>query len=461
MNDSNLESLISRYICCDVDHKPIPITAFDFIGGTAIIRRVFVFKKDINIERFESAVKEVVKSYPLFCGKIVREGYSFPEIACCDKGLVFVEQEHYAALEEICTSNYVQKNVDLFARTINDGVFLENMSLPLMKIVITRINPVGTVIGIVNPHIVADGRSIFHFLNAVSNQMADKALIVPSLEREYLSQLSKKAAVKVFSNSGRRQAKAKPSVIKKYTDRIKDLFGRYLYNTNYSDKTLEIEKEYIAKLKSEISEAAMPSVLLRSTQDVLCGYVLNLIISSLRRSNKPRHVTYEFLFDFTNLEGIPLDGNYIGNGFMPIRNRIDPECVRSSGTSDFAGMIRESIGTATKELLEDFPEELIRRRLGGGSLIHRRTNGPQAVPEEVIMCSNWSKFPAYELDFGAGKAALFDIPIYKTRSIDRMFVVLPNDKDSPYWRVRIHLPKQEMSKLERIRLSFEGNNRCL
>ncbi|KAK7268925.1 hypothetical protein RIF29_21635 [Crotalaria pallida] len=254
-----------------------------------------LFHNPINvkdqIQQLKHSLSSSLAFFPPLTGRLVILEHEFhiasSYILCNNAGALFVHaiaDNTYVA--DILQSNYVPPILYSFFPC--EGVKnYEGTSQPLLAVQVTELVD-GIFIGFAINHVVADGRSFFHFINswAEISRGCDKISQLPAFERWFIDSVDPPIKFYFIKEEEKKQQSSPVRIF-------------------------HLTKEKIAHLKSKANKEANTNKI--SSQQALLSHIWHVVIRT--QKHDPQEETYYLIaIDFRGRTVPPLAKNYFGNG---------------------------------------------------------------------------------------------------------------------------------------------------
>lgn len=425
----------------EADGRRVRLTGYDLLTGPWYTPLTFFYRGTLDGAALRDSLARTLRRYPLLAGRLERDADGGLSVVCNDAGVRFTEASCPDPMRDYGHGLRAGPVIGNLLREVSAfGVI--GRDTPLLKVRLTRMRGGGSVLGVLINHSLADGGSTVAFLESWSREHLGLAWDDPGHAREVLDELGRPSA-----DPATRQARAFLGV-----GRVRHLATTLRAASNkLATVTTRFDATELAALKAESQHILTEPGAWVSTNDALTAHLWQ-VLGELRA--RPADAT-EWLGLIVGVQhrlGGDLPASYWGN------------CVSNSWTSLTAAQLRESpLGAVARDVrrcLESNTEDKIRDEIAFLNSYRRRgvsrhvmsVRAPD-VSKTSISVNNWSQFPLYRIDLGAGRPFWYEFPdlpvptvhIAPTPEEDGsrdVYLCLPEADaalvDTPPWRERLH-----------------------
>jgi shikimate O-hydroxycinnamoyltransferase len=266
---------------------------------------------------------------------------------------------------------------------------------PLFRARLTRFRD-GSVLGVSLSHALADMHGYCLFMQHWAAQHRGEVAVEPVHDR---------SLVEAHTGSGDRDGVDAHFARLSRAGRVRTLArfaGGYLDSASI---TLRIAGSSLAALKAEALAGAAPGAHL-STHDALSAHLWRRF-GGQRRLSPTATSTLTRIVNLRRIAAAALPDAYFGNATLAVPASLPHGDVLTGSPAQRALAVRASTGrldrprlAAVTAFLDDH-----RRRGDLGAVFPR-----MGVFDNDFWINDWSRFPVYDLDFGAGRPVWFDLP---------------------------------------------------
>ncbi|CAG8633878.1 14203_t:CDS:2 [Acaulospora colombiana] len=363
----------------------IPLSKFDTIS--CYINLVYFFKNVhnefdfMNVQKIQNSLRDILTDYHPLTGAIIKnETDNQLLIDCDDRGIPFVTAEGSSAMIEQLEEDSRTETLESFI--VNNDILNKVTRVPLLAVQHTKLVPDGSVvIGISIHHTAADGAAAFGFLENWSRKARHEQILVPPVHVRDIFKEDKK-------DNGKQNGV-------KLSNEKNNAAPPKLHNAVKPSKRFHFSNDQLNKLR-EVYSTDIPKGKWVSTNDVIVAH-LTRNITRVRNIDSNAEATGVFICAIAcNVrEKFKLSKGYFGNAFCTISALLPVSKLINGSRSEVALQIRETISKVEDADIQFF-EDWFKEKSKG-----------QIPTEGFLVFSNWSKFPAYELDLGYGKPTRF------------------------------------------------------
>ncbi|KAE9605645.1 putative quinate O-hydroxycinnamoyltransferase [Lupinus albus] len=343
-------------------------------------RKGLLFNNPINIEPQIQHLKQSLSStlafFPPLAGRLVilqhdEDNTVSSHILCNNEGALFV---HAVVSDQICVSDILQSNyVPPFLHSFFPLTGVKNYdgtSQPLLAVQITELVD-GIFIGISMNHVVADGKSLWHFINswAEISRGCEVVSKLPSLERWFLH--PNRCPIRFPFNEEDQMENSE--------------------DCTYYQRIFHFTKEKIAEIKSKANAEAGTNKI--SSLQALLTHLWRTVIHN-QQLDPEKECIYVFMIDVRGRIVPPLPDNYFGNALaFGIIGMKGGELLLEGGLGKGALEMHKMITSYSDEKLKILYESWVRppNMYSSGRL------------SNMLATSSSPRFNVYGNDFGWGK----------------------------------------------------------
>ena len=410
----------------------VMLHGYDHFGRNIYVPRCFIYEKRLDENLIRKALEEMMPSFSLLTGRIIKDNNGYLVVDQNDKGIRFEVKQS--------KKDYKQYSAeDNFSKQCQSHVFhrltIVNKDAPIVTVTITHFKDHGSVFGYSNIHSILDGNSNSNFLMSLSNQIMGIENQPFHFDRGGLEfpefdfhQLNENKAVVLLS----KRAMAK-------------MYFNFIYGFLFGNKakTIKFEASVMAKLKAYGLSQGEATV---SKMDIFAAIIWKCV-ATIRKDKKVPLFNYTVNLRFKT----SIDTNYLGNTATGWHIYDGPELI-DKPIIEIARKIRASLAELNDEYAAreaQFLNKLVKEKRIG-----------QAVQKELVEINNQGaimfnstfKYPFYSLDFGTGKPTWYDMP---PGPLNGIFTPMP-DADGQSINLGMGISKKEFEpflKLFREELS--------
>lgn len=423
------------------DGRRVRLSGYDLLTGPWYTPLTFFYRETLDGAALRDSLARTLRRYPLLAGRLERDADGGLSVVCNDAGVRFTEAS--------CPDPMRDYGHDLRAAPVIGNMLREvsafgviGRDTPLLKIRLTRMSGGGSVLGVLINHSLADGGSTVAFLESWSREHLGLLWDAPSHAREALDALGRPSA-----DPATRQERAFLGV-----GRLRHLTTTLRAGSNkLATVTTRFDATELAALKAESQRTLPEPGAWVSTNDALTAHVWQ-VLAELRARPADATEWLGLIVGAQHRLGGALPSSYWGN------------CVSNSWTSRTAAGLREAplgaVAWDVRRCLESNTEDKIRDEIaflnsyrGKGVSRHVMSVRAPDVATTAISVNNWSQFPLYRIDLGAGRPFWYEFPDLPVPTVHiaptpqenggrDVYLCLPEADaalvDTPPWRERLH-----------------------
>ncbi|MFJ3894683.1 acyltransferase [Streptomyces sp. NPDC090083] len=423
------------------DGRRIRLTGYDLLTGPWYTPLTFFYRETLDGAALRDSLARTLRGYPLLAGRLERDADGGLSVLCNDAGVRFTEASCPEPMRDYGHGLRAEPVIGELLREVS-AFGVVGRDTPLLKVRLTRMRGGGSILGVLINHSVADGASSLSFLESWSREHLGLEWEPPSHAREILDALGRPAV-----DPARRDARAFIGV-----GRVRHLTTTLRVGVKkLATVTTRFGPSELAALKAEAQGTLTSPDDWVSTNDALTAHLWQTL-GQLRGRPAEAPEWLGLIAGARNGLGDSLPATYWGN------------CVSNSWTSLAAAELREaplgSVAHVVRRCLESNTEDKIRDEIAflnsyrrKGVSRHVMSVRAPDVSTTSLSVNNWSRFPMYRIDLGAGRPFWYEFPdlpvptvhIAPTPEEDGgrdVYLCLPVADavlaDTPPWRERLH-----------------------
>ncbi|WP_435613508.1 acyltransferase [Streptomyces sp. bgisy159] len=380
------------------DGRRVRLTGYDLLTGPWYTPLTFFYRGTLDGAALRDSLARTLRRYPLLSGRLERDADGGLSVVCADAGVRFTEASCPDRMREYGHGLRAQPVVGNLLREVS-AFGVVGRDTPLLKIRLTRMSGGGSVLGVLINHTLADGGSTVAFLESWSREHLGLPWDGPDHDRDVLDRLGRPSADPVT-----REARAFVG-----TGRIRHLATTLKAGINkLATVTTRFDAAELAAMKAEAQRTPAEPGAWVSTNDALTAHLWQ-VLGELRARPAGETEWLGLIVGVRQRLGDALPASYWGN------------CVSNSWTSLTAGRLRESplgsVAGDVRRCLESNTEDKIRDEIAfldsyrrKGVSRHVMSVRAPDVSTTSVSVNNWSQFPLYRIDLGAGRPFWYEFP---------------------------------------------------
>lgn len=404
---------------------PTPLAGTDLNSGYMPVRRVFYFAGQPDVNRLQKSLAAALVQWPDFSSTIVIHN-GIPSLDRNDTGVRITVEKYDAPLPAFG----INFPLGLPATFCDEAIGqVANDGGPVFTVKLSLYNDDHWVLGVCNSHALCDGSGFWQFMQSWRD--AFHGIALPVIQNDFMRY--------------RAQPCDKPVAVPSHmTIPPVSLFKQQIDNASvYRTQQLLLPQQKIEKLKSVINAELSPNWV--SSQDVLMA----LVWKSLAAVSLKHCADGEQDFPLANVINIRSHlglKNYTGNMAYSVSSHATLAHIAESSLAQLAYRLRQDIQQVSDENIHEHLHfmqvqlEAGRYNAGGYFTGFSSAIAEACVHGRGVMINNWSKFPAYAMDF-SGTPLWFDLATV----IPMHFVMTMPSQDGVV--VRLFLPDSCLSEV--------------
>ncbi|MBX7552105.1 acyltransferase [Streptomyces sp. NPDC004232] len=423
------------------DGARIRLTGYDLLTGPWYTPLTFFYRDTLDGAALRDSLARTLRRYPLLAGRLQRDADGGLSVLCNDAGVRFTEASCPDPMRDYGHGLRAAPVIGELLREVS-AFRVVDRDTPLLKIRLTRMKGGGSVLGVLINHSLADGGSTVAFLESWSREHLGLSWEEPSHDRGVLDALGRLSA-----DPATRAGRAFVAV-----GRVRHLATTLRVGVNkLATITTRFGAGELAALKAEAQRTLPAADAWVSTNDALTAHLWQ-VLGELRDRPADAAEWLGLIVGAQSRLGDALPTSYWGN------------CVSNSWTSLTAARLRElplgAVAWDVRRCLDSNTEDKIRDEIaflgsyrGKGVSRHVMSVRAPDVSTTSLSVNNWSQFPLYRIDLGAGRPFWYEFPdlpvptvhIAPTPQEDGgrdVYLCLPESDaalaHTPQWRERLH-----------------------
>lgn len=374
--------------------SPVPLAGIDLNSGYMPVQRVFYFAGTPDISRLQNSLSTALAQWPDFSGTIAMFNGT-PHIQHDDIGVPFTVE----TFDEPLPAFGVDHALGLPNHFCNDSIGKKTGDgLPVFTVKITGYNNHHWVLGICNSHALCDGSGYWQFMQSWIDAFHGKTL--PAVQHS------------VTRYAGLTQRQSPTSMPCSLTLPNPSLAAQQIKNLDtYQTRQLLLTTQELDSLKTAINTELAGTWV--STADALMALLWQCLAKASLENGKPG----EQLFSLGNVlnarQRLQLK-DYTGNMAIHVSSQATCDTVAQLPLPQLALQLRQDTSQLADNDIHQFLH-FLQEQMAAGHYNSRGyfTGFSSAITEACvygngIMINNWSKFPAYAMDF-SGQPLWFDL----------------------------------------------------
>jgi hypothetical protein len=410
---------------------PTPLAGTDLNSGYMPVRRVFYFAGQPDVNRLQKSLAAALVQWPDFSSTIVIHN-GIPSLDRNDTGVRITVEKHDAPLPAFG----INFPLGLPATFCDEAIGqVADDGGPVFTVKLSLYNDDHWVLGVCNSHALCDGSGFWQFMQSWRD--AFHGITLPVIQNDFMRY--------------RAQSCDKPVAVPSHmTIPPVSLMKQQIANISvYRTQQLLLPQQKIEQLKSGINGELSPDWV--SSQDVLMALVWkSLAVVSLKHcADGEQDFPLANVINIRSHLGLK---NYTGNMAYSVSSHATLSHIAEASLAQLAYRLRQDIQQVSNENIYEhlhfMQEQLEAGRYNAGGYF---TGFSSAIAEACVhgkgvMINNWSKFPAYAMDF-SGAPLWFDLATV----IPMHFVMTMPSPDGVV--VRLFLPDSYISEVASLILA--------
>lgn len=387
--------LSSKRLRCGVTAPPQTLSGSDLFNGHIGIPVVLVYPQGLDLRRTEAALSEVLTHYPIVCGRMKKgpDGHAFVDIN--DAGIDYRLHDCVGPLPAIGPDSGFAHTLKRYFRPFLPWRLVDQ-DQPLLQVNLFRFECGGVILCCYAPHSLMDGSAYWQFMRDWSALSRGEAITAPSFDRQTVTQAAQGRAV---------PAEAGLLCDPPMGERLK-LFARLGWRalTSLKKDVIRVPAATVQHWKDEARRLLPPEAGV-STAELVAAWCMQQL-SPLMPSARPRSVG--IVLDLRHKRRLRIPRDLFGNALGYGEARYSREALATESLPELARRCRPAPEQVSQDALLDMLAlmEAYRQRRAIWRLFWRPAG---ETVEAGLILNNCVNFPIYDIDFGGGGPAWYDI----------------------------------------------------
>ncbi|MHB9864397.1 acyltransferase [Streptomyces sp. YIM S03343] len=422
------------------------LSGYDLLTGAWYTPMTFFYRGTLDGAELRASLARTLRRYPPLSGRLVRDparsggGVS---VLCDDAGVRFTEAESPEPMREYGPSLRTEPVIGNLLREVS-AFHVIGKDTPLLKIRLTQMRGGGSILGVTINHSLADGGNSVAFLESWSREHRGLPWRAPDHDRAALDALGR---LSTTADTVAARAFVRVSRLRLLRTNLKA--GLHKLAT----VATRFEAAELAALKRKAHTDLAGTGAWVSTNDALTAHLWQLYAALRDRPTEAPEWLGLIVGAQSRLGTDALPAGYWGNCVTNSWTGTTAGALRAAPLGAVARDVRSCLDANTAEKLRDEIAYLNSYRRSGVSRHVMSVRAPD-VSETSLTVNNWSQFPLYGIDLGAGKPFWYEFPdlpvptvhIAPTPAEDGgrdVYLCLPLEhatrlRDDPTWLQRLH-----------------------
>ncbi|MEU3985430.1 acyltransferase [Streptomyces sp. NPDC026672] len=380
------------------DAGRIRLTGYDLLTGPWYTPLTFFYRETLDAAELRASLARTLRHYPPLAGRLTRDRDGGLSVLCNDAGVRFIEAVSPEPMREYGPALRTEPVIGKLLREVS-AFRVVDRDTPLLKVRLTQMRDGGSILGVMINHCLADGGNTLAFLRSWSHEHRGLPFPEPSHDRPALDALALASTDPAVTAS---RAFMSVSQLRLLTTNIR------VGMTKLATVATRFGAAEIAALKEAAQEGLSGDGAWVSSNDALTAHLWQ-VYGELRARPDDAAEWLGMIVGAQSRLSADLPAEYWGN------------CVSNSWTGTTAGElcsrplgrvaqdVRACLDANTADKLRDELAFLDAHRKAGVSRHVMSVRAPDVV-DTALTVNNWSQFPIYDIDLGAGKPFWYEFP---------------------------------------------------
>lgn len=373
------------------------LSGIDLLPTHTGIPIVWVYPNGLDLPRFEAALVETLKKYPVMASRLRTDEHGHVFVDPCDGGVNLRVRRCAGKLPAYGPDRHMDGHISRYSTPILPWRVVDR-DQPMLEIDVSRFEDGGVVLCITAVHSVCDGTSFFGFVNEWARACAGHAPVGPTSDREVMIALGRAHADKPYVG----KVLYEPTMLERAS-----LYTRFAWHhlTSIRKGVFRISADRIEQWKHD-SRHELADGEFVGTVDLVTAHCLK-VLSPAMSARGDRRVGV--VSDLRYKRGLGVPRAFFGNALTQAQIVYGEDEVATESPVALARKMRAaSVADDTEELSSYLAHvERYRQKHAVGKLLMRTV---AATLGAGMMVNNYRPFPIYEIDFGTGRPSWHDNP---------------------------------------------------
>jgi shikimate O-hydroxycinnamoyltransferase len=384
-----------KRLSCGVQADPQYLSGLDLFSGHIGIPVVLVYPQGLDLPAFEQTLVRTLKAYPLITGRMKKDAQGHTYVDCNDAGIDLRVHDCQGALPAYGPDAGFGDTLKRYFKPFFPWQ-LVGKDMPLLQVDVYQFDDGGHILCCYGPHSLFDGAAYWQFMLDWSKASRGMETTAPSFDHQCVIQAAKGRAVPIEAGLLHDPA---------MTTRL-GLFARLGWRALSLKKgVFRIPALTIAQWK-EAAKRELPSGEAGvSTVELVAAHCMK-VISPLLPPQHERSVG--IVLDLRHKRRLRIPRDYFGNALGYGEARYTSQELAQQSVPQLASRCRPQAEQVSTDALLDYLAlmEAYRQRKGIWRLFWRPAG--ETVKAGLVL-NNCIHFPIYDIDFGRGGPAWYDI----------------------------------------------------
>lgn len=379
---------------CGVTAPRQVLSGLDLFSGHIGIPVTLVYPQGMQVAHMREALVQTLRHYPLIAGRMKKDGEGHVYVDCNDAGIGFRVHEHDEPLPAHGPDSDFGRQIKRYFKPFYPWQLVDK-DRPLLQVNVHRFQGGGVILCCYGPHSLFDGAAYWQFMSDWSRMALGLQVVTPSFDHQ----------VVIEAGQGR-ALPAAPGLV-----RDPDMRARLGVMLRLGWQALKMRKGVFrisaATMQQWKDEAkrALPADAGVSAVELAAAHCLK-VTSPLTRSSRERRVG--IVLDLRHRRRLRIPRDYFGNALCYGEARYTPQEVAQDSVAVLASKCRPSSEQVSNDTL--FAHLALMERYRQRRAIWRLFwDSAAGTLDGGLILNNCARFPMYDINFGQGGPAWYDI----------------------------------------------------
>lgn len=383
---------------CGVTAPRQPLTGLDLFSGHIGIPVTLVYPQGMPSARVRDALVQTLRQYPLIAGRMRKDAEGHVYVDCNDAGIDFLVHEHDHPLPAYGPDSNFGSQIKRYFSAVYPWQWT-GKDQPLLQVNVHRFADGGVILCCYGPHSLFDGAAYWQFMSDWSRAALGLEVTPPAFDHQAVIDLAK--------------AKMAPDAPPAPQGLVRDpdMRTRLSVMLRLGWQALKLRKGVFripaATMQRWKDEArlALPADAGVSSVELAAAHCLK-VIAPLTASARERRVG--IVLDLRHRRRLRIPRDYFGNALCYGEARYTPQEIAQDSVAVLASKCRPSNEQVSNDtlsehlaLMEHYRQKRTIWRLFWDSAAGTLDGG--------LILNNCARFPMYDINFGLGGPAWYDI----------------------------------------------------
>ncbi|MFZ2298960.1 MAG: acyltransferase [Aquabacterium sp.] len=387
---------------CGVTAPGQYLSGLDLFSGHIGIPVTLVYPQGMQVAHMREALVQTLRHYPLIAGRMKKDGEGQVYVDCNDAGIEFRVHEHDEPLPAHGPDSDFGSQIKRYFKPFYPWQLVDK-DMPLLQVNVHRFQGGGVILCCYGPHSLFDGAAYWQFMSDWSRMARGLQVVTPAFDHQVVIEAGQGKGV----GDGLVDAPPAPQGLV----RDPDMRARLGVMLRLGWQALKMRKGVFripaATMQQWKDEAkrALPADAGVSAVELAAAHCLK-VTSPLTRSSRARRVG--IVLDLRHRRRLRIPRDYFGNALCYGEACYTPQEIEQDSVAVLASKCRPSSEQVSNDTLFSYlglMEQYRQRR----SVWRLFWDSAAGTLDGGLILNNCARFPMYDINFGQGGPAWYDI----------------------------------------------------